>query len=180
MRWRGMMMRGFDIRGVNKMARNIESSPRFRRQRTSLTYCAFACVGLLCSVQFGCTNGCPNARGFDDDPTLDETVSSFISDFGDEDCTTEDEIPYVVVGTCTDEQTGDELLFAAMGTGFYYEARFFAADSERIVAQYSGGDVVDPICYGQSYWPRRVQCSDGTITEVHCGTRYGVGEEFTP
>ena len=78
--------------------------------------------------------------------------------------------PFVVSGACADGK------FVVMtGGGYTVEHRYFD-DEGSFVALTTGTDVIDPVCMGQGYWPERVACEEGVVTEVHCGTNYKVGD----
>lgn len=66
--------------------------------------------------------------------------------------------------------------FVMIGNGYTSDARFYSADDHEFIGLKTGTDVAFYPCFGQSYWPREVQCADAVVTEVVCTTYYSVGD----
>ena len=59
---------------------------------------------------------------------------------------------------------------------------FFEADSGQFLGREDTGSCLDLscvfFCQGHWYYPRPIQCQEGVVTEVLCGTHYQVGDAF--
>ena len=79
----------------------------------------------------------------------------------------------LLVGTC---EGGSRFLRYLQG--FVIEVRFFGGDDGAFLGLLTQADYTDPICCGETYWPRRLECSTAIVDEVFCNTDIPVGEPF--
>lgn len=53
---------------------------------------------------------------------------------------------------------------------------YFFDSSGKFLGLTTSTDVIDETCQGRGYWPERVTCTGATVTRVHCGTVWKVGD----
>jgi hypothetical protein len=87
-------------------------------------------------------------------------------------CSAESEFPFLVEGECG----GGDVRFLYRGSGFFIELHYFDSQSGAFIGFVDGGDVAFPPCFGQTYGPRWIDCSDPVITNVYCGNLFRVGD----
>lgn len=80
--------------------------------------------------------------------------------------------PNLVSGRCAD---GKRALMLA--TGYTRERRYFD-DAGAFTGVTTTSDAVDPVCGGNKYWPTPISCVQLTVTEVHCGSVFAIGDDF--
>ncbi len=85
------------------------------------------------------------------------------------------DFPWIVTARCPD----DVFDVIDSSSGFVRLVRFYDRQTGQFVAQRMKSDALDLTCWGVSYWPIRVACDAGIVSEVLCGTTWAVGDEIT-
>jgi hypothetical protein len=88
------------------------------------------------------------------------------------------QFPFLVEGRCSN---GARLLYTGGGTSAerrYYDAdgRFLGLESGTDAGNGAGGDCRE----FSAYWPERIACGSGTVTQIHCGTILQLGDQIEP
>jgi len=150
------------------------------RARVGASGASLIILSLLSSCDFidPCRSQCDLLGGGCEDRPLESyedfeaTRAIWIAELEGESC--DQPVPFLVTGTCNDSG----LLFLYRGGGFTTAAYFFEPDSDTFVAIRATTDGISPPCNGRHYWPERVQCTEGVVGEVLCGTLLIEGEEI--
>lgn len=129
-----------------------------------------------CRSQCELGSGECEERPIEDFEDFDATAETWREDFegsqgADTDGDGDQDIPFVYAGECA-----DGTLFLFRGNGFTVEIHFFDAETEEFIALRTGTDVVDPVCFGKSYWPVRVECEGPILTEEIVGGGFEPGD----
>ena len=136
-----------------------------------------------CGEGFSCepaTGLCVDAEGADAcrspfgcDP---ETMTDYEATLHDESefvCYEQNPYDLRVGGTCE-----DGTLFVITSDGLHSQVQYFEPGNGRFLAWIFGSDVFDCACLGVFYCPAFLECQNGVVVEVVCGTRYSVGDSI--
>ena len=103
--------------------------------------------------------------GFDEFPGSEATLSDWSA-------SCDSELLFLAEGECDDGKT-----WLYQGTGHSTEVRYFDDDQQFLgLGTTTDSQLVGDSCDSASYWPGPIACLDATVTNVHCGDSYEVGD----